>query len=64
VVRILFLILKHKYICVISDASSDSPDGCLAVLQSTKQELEEKSQLLVIFKEQLDSVSAEKQHVS
>jgi len=46
------------------DASSDSPDGCMAALQSTKQELEEKSRLLVVFKEQLDSLSAEKQHVS
>jgi len=46
------------------DASSDSPDGYLAALQSTEQELEEKSQLLVVFKEKLDSLSAEKQHVS
>jgi hypothetical protein len=36
----------------------------MAALQSTKQELEEKSRLLVVFKEQLDSLSAEKQHVS
>jgi hypothetical protein len=36
----------------------------LDVLQSAKQELEEKSQLLVVFKEQLGNLQTEKQHVS
>jgi hypothetical protein len=34
------------------------------VLQNAKQELEEKSQLLLLFKEQLENLQTEKQHVS
>lgn len=48
----------------LQDASSDGPDGLLAVLQNEKQELEEKSQLLVVFKERLESLNAEKEDVS
>jgi hypothetical protein len=43
---------------------SDSPDSLLDVLRSAKQELKEKSELLVVFKEELQSLKTEKQLVS
>jgi hypothetical protein len=52
------------YISFIADAESSSPDEVADILRSAKQELEEKSQLLVVFKEQLENLETEKQHVS
>jgi hypothetical protein len=43
---------------------SDSHDSFLDVLQSAKQELKEKSELLVVFKVELENLKTEKQLVS
>jgi hypothetical protein len=48
----------------IAGTVSNTPDSFLDVLQSAKQELKEKSELLVVFKEELENLKTEKQHVS
>jgi hypothetical protein len=48
----------------IAGTVSSSPESFLDVLQSAKQELREKSELLVLFKEELENLKTEKQHVS
>lgn len=48
----------------IAGTVSNSPESYLDVLQSAKEELREKSELLVVFKEELENLKTEKQHVS
>jgi hypothetical protein len=48
----------------IAGTVANSPDSFLDVLQSAKQELKEKSELLALFKEELENLKTEKQHVS
>lgn len=48
----------------IAGTVSNSPESFLDVLQSAKDELREKSKLLVVFKEELETLKTEKQHVS
>lgn len=48
----------------VAGTVSNSPESFLDVLQSAKQELKEKSELLVMFKEELETLKTEKEHVS
>lgn len=57
----IFKIVTHL---PIAGTASDSPGSFLDVLQSAKDELREKSKLLVVFREELENLKTEKQHVS